>query len=168
MFVCRQLFGISPYFGSDFSPISNSFHPICLAIGNCKEPDMQSFIGEAGACHLIDGNGSSVANQVDPPTASRDLQMMSLAGISAPSTPTIRSMAGGSVSPSVTGVDQPQFHACIIGSRTLTVPKELSGNVYSTSLLLLANLFDQCHLLLIVACLSATIQHLGRELTSDF
>ena len=168
MFVCRQLFGISPYFGSDFSPISDSFHPICLAICNCKEPDMQSFIGEAGACHLIDGHGSSIANQVDPPSASRDLQMMFLAWVSASSTPTIRSMAVSLVSPSVTRVDQPQFHACIIGSRTFSVPKELSGNVYSTSLLLLANLFDQCHLILIVACLSATIQHLGRELTSDF
>ena len=88
MFVCWRLFGIYSYFRSDVSPISDAFHLNCLAMCNCKEPGIQSLIEESGGwtCHLMDGNGSSVTHQGGSSTASRDPQIMFLAGIIALST----------------------------------------------------------------------------------
>ena len=65
------------------------------------------------------------------------------------------------ISASNTGVHQPESHFSILSSRTFVVTKEVATCIYPTSLLTLASLFHQIHLVLVaVIALFAAVKHL--------
>ena len=108
----------------------------------------------------MNGKAASGTSKVSPPATSRDVQLLLVAIISAFSMSTVWTVGGGFVSATVTRVDQPQCHARIIGSRALTVPKELSAYFYSTPPLPLAIITNHFHLSSICVCRFTAVQYL--------